>query len=106
LPILISKVCRNEDDDHLYIGDAIVKGKKIDSIFNEQLYLFYLSIDACCLFHQCFLRAFFEQNFGAKNYTKLAYGSEILAPKILYEKRVCKTLMKLTPENMHRQGLI
>ena len=26
LPILISKVCRNEDDDHLYIGDAIVKG--------------------------------------------------------------------------------
>ena len=25
LPILVSKVCRNEDDDHLYIGDAIVK---------------------------------------------------------------------------------
>ena len=29
LPILISKVCRNEDDDHLYIGDAIVKGNTI-----------------------------------------------------------------------------
>ena len=27
LPILISKVCRNEEDDHVYIGDAIVKGK-------------------------------------------------------------------------------
>jgi hypothetical protein len=27
LPILISKVSRNEEDDHLYIGDAIVKGK-------------------------------------------------------------------------------
>ena len=27
LPILVSKVCRDEDDDHLYIGDAIVKGK-------------------------------------------------------------------------------
>ena len=26
LPILVSKVCRNEDDDHLYIGDAIVRG--------------------------------------------------------------------------------
>ena len=26
LPILVSKVCRDEDDDHLYIGDAIVKG--------------------------------------------------------------------------------
>ena len=26
LPILVSKVCSNEDDDHLYIGDAIVKG--------------------------------------------------------------------------------
>ena len=25
LPILVSKVCRNEDDDHLYIGDAILK---------------------------------------------------------------------------------
>lgn len=25
LPILISKVCRNEDDDHPYIGDAIIK---------------------------------------------------------------------------------
>lgn len=25
LPILISKVCRNEEDDHLYIGDAIVR---------------------------------------------------------------------------------
>jgi len=25
LPILVSKVCSNEDDDHLYIGDAIVK---------------------------------------------------------------------------------
>ena len=26
LPILVSKVCRDEEDDHLYIGDAIVKG--------------------------------------------------------------------------------
>ena len=25
LPILVSKVCRFEEDDHLYIGDAIVK---------------------------------------------------------------------------------
>jgi len=25
LPILVSKVCRDEEDDHLYIGDAIVK---------------------------------------------------------------------------------
>jgi len=29
--------------------------------------------------------------------TKLAIGFEILAPKILYKKRVRKTLMKFTP---------
>jgi len=29
--------------------------------------------------------------------TKLAFGFEILAPKILYKKCTCKTLMKLTP---------
>ena len=44
LPILISKVCRNEDDDHLYIGDAIVKGKKVNTskvaVVNRGILLF------------------------------------------------------------------
>ena len=35
LPILVSKVCRNEEDDHLYIGDAIVKGKMLQFILNK-----------------------------------------------------------------------
>ena len=26
LPILVSKVCRSRDEDHLYIGDAVLKG--------------------------------------------------------------------------------
>jgi len=48
-------------------------------------------------FHQHFTRTFFTQNFGAKNYkAKLGFGFEILAPKISYEKRVRKSLMKLT----------
>jgi len=40
---------------------------------------------------------FFIQSFGAK-ITKLSFGFEILVPKILYEKRARKTLMKLAPE--------
>ena len=36
LPILVSKVCRDEDDDHLYIGDAIVKGNFPWFIFYSQ----------------------------------------------------------------------
>ena len=28
LPVLVSKVCRQEDDDHVYIGDAILRGKQ------------------------------------------------------------------------------
>ncbi len=43
-----------------------------------------------------FTRTFFVQNFGAKA-TKLAFGFEIFAPKVLYEKRECIMLMKLTP---------
>ena len=35
LPILISKVCRNEEDDHLYIGDAIVKGDIFIFCYNK-----------------------------------------------------------------------
>ncbi len=44
-----------------------------------------------------FTRAFFVRNFNAKSYTKLAFGFEILAPKISYEQCLRKTLMKLTP---------
>ncbi len=44
-----------------------------------------------------FTCAFFVQNFGAKSYTKLAMGFEILALKISYEKCTQKMLMKLTP---------
>jgi len=34
---------------------------------------------------------------ATKIHTKLAFGFEILVPKILYQKCVHKTLMKLTP---------
>jgi hypothetical protein len=43
------------------------------------------------------MRAIFKRNFGAKSYTKPAFGFEILAPKILYKNVHKKTLMKLTP---------
>jgi len=36
--------------------------------------------------------------------TKLAFGFEILAPKILYEKRAHKRLMKLTPDQASMTG--
>jgi len=54
-----------------------------------------------CQFHQHFTCAFFVQNFGVKNYKK-NYKAVIwvwsFGPKILYEKRARKTLMKLTAE--------
>ena len=37
LPILVSKVCRNEDDDHLYIGDAILKVRVVTVPFQMEL---------------------------------------------------------------------
>jgi hypothetical protein len=36
--------------------------------------------------------------------TKLAFGFEILAPKILYKKRARKRLMKLTPDQASMTG--
>jgi len=44
-----------------------------------------------------FLGAHFLYEFLAPKTTKLAFGFEILAAKILYEKHAQKTLMKLTP---------
>jgi len=45
------------------------------------------------------LRVYFTYKILAPKITKLCFGFEILAPKILYKKCVCKTLMKLTPED-------
>jgi len=53
-------------------------------------------------FHQRFTRAFFVQNFGAKNY-KAVFGfvtREKLLNSLSYEKRARKMSMKLTPAVM------
>jgi len=42
------------------------------------------------------LRAHLSYEILVPKTTKLAFGFEILAPKILYKKRTKKTLMKLT----------
>jgi hypothetical protein len=47
-------------------------------------------------FHQHFTSTFLYKILAPKT-TKLAFGFEILAPKISYEKRACTTFMKLTP---------
>ncbi len=58
-------------------------------------------IDPRCQFHQHFL---FESSFLVPKFcTKLAFRVEILAPKILYEKRALKMLMKLTVDVMEME---
>jgi hypothetical protein len=47
-------------------------------------------------FHQRFTRAFFVQKIGAKTQSQKASGKKA-AQRLLYEKGVGKTLMKLTP---------
>jgi hypothetical protein len=48
-----------------------------------------MSFLTMCRFHQQIMREFLYKNLPPKT-TKLAFGFEILAPKILYEKRACK----------------
>jgi len=68
--------------------EAQIKGKQI-----AVLCYIEVSISSTFYAHFSYKSAFF---LVSKFRTKLAFGFKILAPKILYEKRARKTLMKLT----------
>jgi hypothetical protein len=63
--------------------------------------LFQFRFSISFQFHQCFTRAFFEQNFGAKNCKALQsvfvqnFGTKNV---LLYKNCASKMLMKLTPD--------
>jgi len=75
--------------------DAVENGLRlaVDDFIN----MFTRSFSACCQFHQ-HLRVNFAPIFWPKNISKSKRSIVIFGAKILYKKRACKTLIKLTPD--------
>jgi len=54
-------------------------------------------------FHQHFTLAFFIQQQNEQLFSIITFGFVIFGAEITYEKRACKTLMKLTAERLLRK---
>jgi len=66
------------------VSNYFFEKAKIWSIFSHNLLVYY------CQFHQCFLRAFLYEIFGAKISNEKA-SFVVFGAKILYERRARKT---------------